>query len=143
MMWFGESWGAPVCEEDTRVDVPVGEVCAACGHLVEDGHSGFLVASLEGPPRPWHRSCLFRSLGIGSMGRHLARSVVQIPDAGHVLLETLDGLRVEIPFSWFTASGTCAPNFDDMGIDDGGQTIRLGRYEADVDLAVREHMRRR
>ena len=31
--WFGESWGAPVCEEDRHLGTPVGERCIDC--LVE------------------------------------------------------------------------------------------------------------
>ena len=26
--WFGESWGAPVCDPRAHVDTPVGETCA-------------------------------------------------------------------------------------------------------------------
>jgi hypothetical protein len=28
--WFGESWGAPVCDPGTHRDTPVGWLCVAC-----------------------------------------------------------------------------------------------------------------
>lgn len=38
--WFGESWGAPCCEPELRVPVPIGEPCARCGEQIAPGDQG-------------------------------------------------------------------------------------------------------
>jgi DNA-binding Xre family transcriptional regulator len=44
-----------------------------------------------------------------------------------------------VPFSAFEKSGTGAsPDFEAFSLDDGGQTIRLGEYEAAVDAVLYE-----
>lgn len=52
-----------------------------------------------------------------------------------------------VPMSWFRVGGTgCEPNFLDFEIIDGGQTVRLGEYEAAADAIFyeldREYRRR-
>lgn len=45
-----------------------------------------------------------------------------------------------VPVSAFEQSGTGPkPDFRDMGIIDGGQTVKLGKYEAAVDAILYEH----
>lgn len=44
--------------------------------------------------------------------------------------------RVVVPLSVFRASGTSKPNFDQFEVDDYGQTIRFGSYEADADFVL-------
>lgn len=45
-----------------------------------------------------------------------------------------------VPFSAFEPSGDGAvPDFDKFGVTDGGQTIRLGRYEAAVEAVLYEY----
>lgn len=34
--WFGESWGAPVCEPKLHVDTPVGTECVGHEHMHTD-----------------------------------------------------------------------------------------------------------
>jgi hypothetical protein len=48
--------------------------------------------------------------------------------------------RLVLPLSWFHAQhrGT-KPDFDDFEVVDGGQTVRLGRYEAATDAILYEH----
>jgi len=47
--------------------------------------------------------------------------------------------KLAIPFSWFRASpGSPKPNFDDFEVTDGGQTVRLGEYEAAADAILYE-----
>jgi MmyB-like transcription regulator ligand binding domain len=44
-----------------------------------------------------------------------------------------------VPFGWFRASpGSAKPNFEDFEVMDGGQTVRLGQYEAAVDAILYE-----
>lgn len=38
-----------------------------------------------------------------------------------------------IPFGWFKPSGTATPDFNDIHIDDYGQTIDLGGYSVATD----------
>lgn len=52
MMWFGESWGAPVCDPERNVPTPVGFTCVECDKTVEDGDTGFLLW-----PNAYHRVC--------------------------------------------------------------------------------------
>jgi hypothetical protein len=47
--------------------------------------------------------------------------------------------RVVVPFSWFRAApGGVKPQFDDFEVIDGGQTVRLGKYEAATDAVLYE-----
>lgn len=50
-----------------------------------------------------------------------------------------DGRMVIAPFDMFQPSGTSNPNFYDLEIIDYGNTIKLGKYEADAG-AVMEHL---
>jgi hypothetical protein len=36
LRWFGESWGAPVCDPRARIEPPVGMACIGHPHLHED-----------------------------------------------------------------------------------------------------------
>jgi hypothetical protein len=71
--WFGESWGAPVCDPRTHVDTPVGRPCAGHGHMhgplrpeaIEDGDQGVTVPWL-GVPRErlvYHLDCWLHEVG--------------------------------------------------------------------------------
>lgn len=44
-MWFGESWGAPMCEPDEHAPTPVGVLCFQCEEAVEEGDKGVLMRS--------------------------------------------------------------------------------------------------
>jgi DNA-binding Xre family transcriptional regulator len=47
--------------------------------------------------------------------------------------------RLVVPFSWFhSPPGGTKPKFDDFEVTDGGQTIRLGEYEAAADAILYE-----
>lgn len=47
--------------------------------------------------------------------------------------------RVVVPFSWFrTAPRGAKPDFGDFEVIDGGQTVRLGKYEAAADAILYE-----
>ncbi len=69
MKWFGESWGAPCCESDGRVEAPVGDLCVKCELPIMDGDRGFLIPFVdrqEGEPyvtdEPWHFGCFMESV---------------------------------------------------------------------------------
>jgi hypothetical protein len=71
MNWFGESWGAPCCKELLFAPTPVGEPCAWCEEVFEEGDSGLLIPSvgedLKATLSSYHRECFLRSI-VGSVG---------------------------------------------------------------------------
>lgn len=56
-----------------------------------------------------------------------------------LVLFRADGRSVIAPFDMFKSSGTSSPNFYELEIIDYGNTIKLGKYEADAG-AVMEHL---
>ena len=54
LRWFGESWGAPVCDPEQHVETPVGMVCIGHDHLHSD-RSAFIVAGDQGVTMPYVR----------------------------------------------------------------------------------------
>lgn len=48
--WFGQSWGAPACEPEDHIPVPVGSLCLQCKEpiLVHDQGVTMPLVSLEG-----------------------------------------------------------------------------------------------
>lgn len=67
-MWFGESWGAPICEEADHTYTPVGDLCVYCQAVIAQGDRGFMVPHVteRGPviEKPWHRDCFLFSIGV-------------------------------------------------------------------------------
>ena len=58
-------------------------------------------------------------------------------DLGRYLVLILaNGKRFLIPLSAFTNNPVSVPNFNSLELDDHGQTIRFGTYEADVEFAL-------
>ena len=72
--------------------------------------------------------------------RKFAQAVRTVPGKGHLVVTSTDGDEVEVPFSWFEASGNSAPNFGDLEVVDHGQGVRLGDYEVDADKIFKENM---
>ena len=90
MRWFGESWGAPVCETTQRNEPPVGQRCAhECGQPIGPGDRGLLIPYLgpvEGedvavggaenlivtldyaPYLAYHLACFLDEVGVPSKG---------------------------------------------------------------------------
>jgi len=68
LQWFGESWGAPICDPADHADTPTGQACARCEKPIEPGAQGLLVlhvGDIKPPERlPWHLDCWLESLGI-------------------------------------------------------------------------------
>ncbi len=67
MKWFGESWGAPICDVAERVERPAAD-CMYCARALVDGDRGVVMpfAGVPGDP-PWlaaHLDCFLESLGI-------------------------------------------------------------------------------
>lgn len=64
----------------------------------------------------------------------LVIAVTSLKDKKKVILLKGNLIEKAIPFSAFKISGTgVVPDFNDLEVIDGGQTIRLGKYEAAVD----------
>jgi hypothetical protein len=68
MPWFGESWGAPVCDPADHVETPVGAVCLWCVDLIDEQDSGYVYAN--GPAA--HEECCLRQV-VGGVNHLLGR----------------------------------------------------------------------
>lgn len=76
MKWFGESWGAPVCEPETKVDTPVDAWCAWCEAPILKTDQGLMISyfekmtegdhttTFEHGSDAWHLDCFLQNLGI-------------------------------------------------------------------------------
>lgn len=49
--WFGESWGAPVCDPATHKPTPVGQACEECTKEITGDDSGMLIPYVTGAQR--------------------------------------------------------------------------------------------
>jgi hypothetical protein len=73
MKWFGEYWGAAICNETPHIAVPVGAHCSWCDEVFVAGDAGIVIDSVsEGPgdaalETPMHKNCFLRSV-MGSIG---------------------------------------------------------------------------
>lgn len=68
MPWFGESWGAPVCDPAEHVETPFGAVCIHCDELIDEDDAGFVY--MNGPVA--HRDCFIRG-AVGGLNHVLGR----------------------------------------------------------------------
>ncbi len=69
MKWFGrESWGATICDEVPRTEIPVGECCYLCHEPFFADHSGVVMPFYgdadESKEVAAHLRCFARALGI-------------------------------------------------------------------------------
>lgn len=68
MKWFGQSWGAPVCDTVPHVETPVGSICVLCDRPIAEGDRGFVIP-FSGPPGSppelaHHKRCFLWSVGV-------------------------------------------------------------------------------
>lgn len=67
MKWFGNSWGAPVCDPANRVPIPLGMKCIRCGKGFGLKDQGFELPYM-GESRIkvvyYHKGCLLREIGV-------------------------------------------------------------------------------
>lgn len=63
MKWFGQSWGAPICDPDEHCPTPVGERCARCLLPIGEREQGLIIPHLFAgvTQRPWHLLCFLHS----------------------------------------------------------------------------------
>lgn len=78
MEWFGDNWGAAVCE-NPKVETPVGILCSYCHRAIERENQGVVMPFVDAPlgdPHVWWRSstvgylayhlpCLDKAIGFG------------------------------------------------------------------------------
>lgn len=61
MRWFGESWGAPVCDPADHVETPTGTPCTSCTEPIAASDRGLVVPLLgratEPTLLPYHHMC--------------------------------------------------------------------------------------
>lgn len=66
--WFGESWGAPICDPRTHIETPDGEACPECHKSIRPGDQGLEIPFIGRPEDPtvldWHLDCFLKSIGI-------------------------------------------------------------------------------
>jgi hypothetical protein len=65
MRWFGESWGAPVCQIRNKMAVPVDHLCYECGLPIKEDHRGFAIPFFGGGPVShayYHFECLMKTV---------------------------------------------------------------------------------
>ncbi len=66
MQWFGESWGAPVCDPKTHIPTPVGSSCAACSAPIAAADCGVHLPFVGDPSGKgyldYHHLCFLRSI---------------------------------------------------------------------------------
>ena len=66
--WFGENWGAHVCDPELYAETPVGQECIQCNKKIEEGDQGLLIPSTFDedtlPESIWHLDCFVSSIGI-------------------------------------------------------------------------------
>lgn len=77
MQWFGQSWGAPICDPQDHAATPVGEHCGWCEEPITEEDSGVLIPHVGAPFRaheyvtvPYHRECFIRQIA-GSVAHQL------------------------------------------------------------------------
>ncbi len=70
MNWFGESWGAPVCEPAERVSTPVGAACLRCEKPIAEDDCGVFLTSM-GADQPIHFGCFLVEIGFPEFLRAL------------------------------------------------------------------------
>ena len=73
-LYWGEDWGAPVCEGAVQSNTPPwGELCGYCREVIVEGESGTYTTMLwaQGPMlEPVHKECSLRMV-LGGIGHHL------------------------------------------------------------------------
>lgn len=65
--WFGESWGAPVCDPARHLPTPVGDLCEECMGVITAADSGMLIPYLGGLDGPttldaYHLPCFLSTM---------------------------------------------------------------------------------
>lgn len=73
MKWFGESWGAGICDRKDHVPTPVGAMCEVCEKDIEEGDQGFRMGQLHEDGAltygTWHLDCFLKHFGIRPTGK--------------------------------------------------------------------------
>ena len=63
MKWFGDNWGAPVCDEKTHVETPTNAQCTYCSEPIEKDDRGVLIPYIGSDVHiPYHIDCLLKTV---------------------------------------------------------------------------------
>lgn len=63
--WFGKSWGAPVCDPESRAPTPVGSKCMRCEELIATDDQGVTLPYVGNPGvtlAHWHLDCYLKTI---------------------------------------------------------------------------------
>lgn len=98
MIIFGKLWDAPVCDDATQTDTPVGTHCLRCDEPIVQGDQGFVWPMVVGEIEDWtltamHRECFMSETcghtvgvctctGWDSHSRDAAKEVLRRVEAG-------------------------------------------------------------
>lgn len=63
MNWFGQSWGAPICQPADHMETPVDECCTRCDLAIGSDDQGLMLPNEEGFLIPFHLVCFLRAIG--------------------------------------------------------------------------------
>jgi hypothetical protein len=70
MKWFGQSWGAPICESADHIATPVGQSCMGCETPFSIIANGLVLPNEDGEHVVfYHVPCLLHELGIDRPSR--------------------------------------------------------------------------
>ena len=66
MKWFGQGWGAPICDIRTKTIVPTWLCCTECDKKFKGDDQGLLLPNQEGKHIvAYHVVCFLRAVGVG------------------------------------------------------------------------------
>ena len=72
--WFGpQSWGAPICRDAPRCDVPIGDTCLRCARAFADTDSGVtmpLIGVDAVTIAAYHLECFLKLIGVPPQRMH-------------------------------------------------------------------------
>ena len=81
MLYFGEPWASPICDEGIRAETPTDAECLFCSEPIAANDCGMLMPAYEGGEvhfAPVHRECSFRNV-IGGI-EHLTAGPHRVGD---------------------------------------------------------------
>jgi hypothetical protein len=75
--WFGENWGAPVCEPERHMPTPVGDECIDCGQPIKENDQGMLIpfAGYRTVLGSHHLDCFLRAICPDGLREQLDKEV--------------------------------------------------------------------
>lgn len=68
MQWFGETWGAPICDDEDHMETPTGELCPVCEKPINSKDQGVELPYLDEDSDvdylDYHLDCFLEHIGL-------------------------------------------------------------------------------